>query len=113
MRGHRGVWGVVAAAGALAAVAGLVWLFVVLGAERADRISSGIGAGAAVVGLIVAAQGVAMRRADTRNSVGPEPAPTSQSVVNSVIDGGNVQVGGSVHGSVTVSQDLGGQKRGR
>lgn len=99
MRGHRVVWGAI---GAVVAAAGLVWLFVALGTEEADRISSGVGAGAAVVGLIVGALGVVKRRAEPPNT---HPAAAAQSVENSVIGGANVQVGGSVRGSVTATGD--------
>jgi hypothetical protein len=92
-------------------VAGLVWLFVDLGAEQADRISSGVGAGAAVMGLIVAALGVMKRRADTQDDRNTKHAVTRQSVTSSVINGSNVQVGGSVHGFIATEGDLGDQEQ--
>lgn len=102
MRTHRPIWAVMAAVGAVVAVAGLVWLFVALGTEEADRISSGVGAGAAVLGLVVAGLGVMKRRATTPDDA-DSVAPV-QSVANSLIKGSNVQIGGSVHGSVTASE---------
>jgi hypothetical protein len=90
----RYVWAGLAVIGGLVAVGGMVWLFLALGTEEGDRIASGIGAGAAVVGLILAAVGLRKARAD--GGAGP-------SVSGSTIGGSNVQVGGSVHGPVVAT----------
>lgn len=91
----RHVWTGLAVTGGFAAVGGVVWLFLALGSEEGDRIASGIGAGAAVVGLILAAVG--LRKARQEGGGGP-------SVTGSTIGGSNVQVGGSVHGPVIATR---------
>ena len=112
MGASRQVWVGVTATGAVMVIGGLVWLFAALGTEQADRISSGIGAGAALVGLLIGALGAAhVRTHPTSSSVpGHDPTVTASpelrpaihhSVHNSSIGGANIQIGGSVSGAVT------------
>lgn len=112
MVARRGMWIGLAVVGAVAVAGGLVWLFRSLGAEEADRISSGIGAGAALIGLILTVLGLINARPqaipDTTqqlprpNATGPEGLHSpSQRVDNSTIMGPNIQVGGSLTGGVS------------
>jgi hypothetical protein len=109
---RRAVWVGTAIAGVVLIVGGIVWLFVALGSEEADRISSGIGAGGTLVGLILTVMGLMKARAqasprsgqqDVPAPMNPAGAPTSsgQTVQNSTIMGPNVQIGGSVTGGIT------------
>ncbi|MEU6155991.1 hypothetical protein ABZ816_39030 [Actinosynnema sp. NPDC047251] len=98
---RRSAWVVLVVAGAVMAVGGVVWLFVVLGTEEADRISSGIGAGTAVMGLAVGVLGMVKGRVPEPD--GESTVAAGQSVMHSMITGSNVQVGGSVHGDVNAT----------
>ena len=111
---RRWIWVVVAVVGSLMTAAGLVWLFIGLGTEAADRISSGIGAGAALVGVLLSALGfmktlTQARRSSEQADVRADPPDSAasafgkQSVRNSTIMGANVQVGGSVSGGIAMN----------
>lgn len=100
MMRQRWPWVVTGAVGVVLVAGGVVWLFLVLGAEKADRISSGIGAGAAVVGLVMALLGWLRVRSSVRDTEGAA-AHSGPLVQNSVIMGSNIQVGGSVAGDIT------------
>lgn len=86
---------------------GMVWLFLALGAERADRISSGIGAGAAIVGLVMAFLGWLRTRSSGTGS-GDVPAQGGQPVSNTIVGVANVQVGGSVASGLAADTSFGG-----
>lgn len=101
MRVRRWPWVATGMVGVVLVAGGGVWLFVALGAEKADRISSGVGAGAALVGLVMALLSWVRTRGSAGSIEGGSPE-IRQSVQNSVIMGPNVQVGGSVAGRITV-----------
>lgn len=88
-------WFAVVAVGTLLIAGGLVWMFLALGPDHADQISSGIGAGAAVLGVAIAVAGVV----GSRSQPG-QPPTAGQSVQTSTINGPNIQVGGSITGTV-------------
>lgn len=97
----RRLWIGLVLVGVVLVVGGIVWLFVALGAEDADRISSGIGAASGVLGLLLTA--FASWKVHVKGANGStHPGVRRQSVENSTVSGTNVQVGGSVSGGITV-----------
>ncbi|GLY53172.1 hypothetical protein Lesp01_68280 [Lentzea sp. NBRC 102530] len=93
-------WIAVLVLGVLIIVAGLVRLFSSLGSERADQISSGVGAGAALVGLILAVMSLVKGRASAAE---PNQGTVRQSADNSTVNQPVIQIGGNVTGSVTTT----------
>jgi hypothetical protein len=99
----RGWWVALLVLGILVTLGAGIWLFRSQGAEQADHISSVVSAGIGIVGILTTIVGTVQVKRKQK----PDRDGVSQSVDNSTISGSNIQVGGSVEGSITATQGEG------
>jgi hypothetical protein len=80
----------------------MVWL----GLDDADKLGSVVGAFSGVIGVGLSIVGIVLARRSTPNPSAQPPsvAPPGQSVINSQIDGPNIQIG-SAGGNVEIHRE--------